>query len=77
MYINSTNTADTDGDGIGDVCDNCPKTANANQVSLSNVCLESYDINRMGTKLWEVSLQSTSNKIAKYFIKMTFLKLEL
>ena len=77
MYINSTNTADTDGDGVGDVCDNCPNTANANQVSQSKVCLEAYDINRIGTKLLQVSLRSTSNSFAKYFINVTFLKFEI
>ena len=28
----NTDQADTDGDGVGDACDNCPKTSNSGQV---------------------------------------------
>ena len=30
--FNSTDTADSDGDGVGDVCDNCPDTSNSDQI---------------------------------------------
>lgn len=30
--LNTTDQTDTDGDGIGDKCDNCPKKKNPNQV---------------------------------------------
>ena len=39
--LNSTNTADDDGDGVGDVCDNCPNISNSNQV-LSNENFKKY-----------------------------------
>ena len=31
QFVNSRNHSDTDGDGVGDVCDNCMLSSNADQ----------------------------------------------
>ena len=33
-YVNSTDTGDTDGDGVGNICDNCPSISNPSQVRI-------------------------------------------
>ena len=39
-YVNSVDQADSDSDGVGNICDNCPSNSNADQVSkiLGMVC---------------------------------------
>lgn len=32
QYISNWNQSDTDGDGVGDVCDNCPNVVNSDQL---------------------------------------------
>ena len=51
--MNSTNTADSDGDGAGDVCDNCPSISNPSQVRIEG--LVSLELSRQDIVLLRAS----------------------